>query len=71
MIVKIKVSNIRKILASRNLKYAWLAEKTGLSTSHIYKILEGHADAGCEARQRIRICFNNIPWDDLFFIEGE
>lgn len=74
MIVKIRIDNVRKILIRRGVHYnhaSYLAERTGLSISFWYKVLQGHLEAGGLARERLHKCFCNVRWDDIFLIEED
>jgi transcriptional regulator with XRE-family HTH domain len=71
MQIILKAKNIQIILAKKNRDYSWLAERTGVSTSYVYKIMRGEHSPSGIIRQRIQKAFNNECWDNLFaIIEG-
>ena len=68
MRVVLNIQSIKVILARRNKDYNWLAERTGLSTSYVYKIMRLEYSPSSDARHKIQRAFNNECWDNLFKI---
>jgi len=71
MKIKLNIRSIKLILGRRNKDYNWISERTGLSISHIYKLMQHRVNPSPDCRARIQHCFNNEAWDRLFIIEEE
>lgn len=70
MIIRLNVKFIKKFLARHDYTYDWIAERTGLSLSYIYKLMREINYPSPDCRKRLRYIFRT-KWENLFIIEEE
>ncbi len=66
--VKLRGSDIRKILARKNLSQNWLAKRLCISSGYMAQILNGDKHPSPKVRERIQNYFKELEFDDLFNI---
>lgn len=70
MKVKVKGTEIRKILAKKNMSQNWLARKLQTSSGYLSQLIRGERNPSPKMRQKMLSFLKDYQFDDLFLIKG-
>jgi len=64
--VKLRTSNIRKILAQRNISQNWLAFRAGTTSGYMSQMVTGKRNPSPQMRKKILKVLKDCEFEDLF-----
>jgi len=66
--VKVRESDIERLLAKRNLSHNAFAERLGISSGYMSQLMRGSRYPSAELRAKILRSLRNVTFDDIFEI---